>query len=581
MLLACTGAAGQYRRGVNVAGAEFGQTSVPGTYGRDYTFNSESTFRYFGEKKLGLIRLPVMWERLQPSLGGPLDPDYLSKLKQDIAWAGAHGGDAIIDIHNFGRYGFNENGVLKTYVIDNVYGGAVKVSSADFADLWRRVSTEFKFEGSVYAYGLMNEPHDMGTADWRAISQAALDAIRANQDDKLVLVPGNSWSSSNRWVANNPLPWIHDPANNFAYEAHQYFDSDESGTYARGSYASSYDAQLAMNPGLADAGRIRVQHFIDWGQQYGVRGIVDEYGIPDDDARWNTVLDNFFTALDAAGMDGACWAAGEWWGSYALSVQPGANFTQDRPQMPTLLAHAPGGYLTALSAASRTVARATASSLVTLYGSGFTDQTAQAPFTPYSPYPIALADVTIPVTDSSGAATFARLLYVSPGQINLQMPDQLAEGRATFTVLRGALQAASGTMQVSVTGPAIFSANGAGFGLAAAQVIRVKADYTETYEPVEQFDATQNQYVAAPIDFGVLSDRLFLALYGTGIRGSAASVRIGNLDLTPLYAGPQFQYPGLDQVNVELPRSLAGSGSVNVTVNVGGAGANPVTIVFR
>jgi endoglucanase len=577
LLLAGGLAIGQYRRGVNVSEAEFGQTSIPGTLGKSYTFGSENTFRYFGGKQLGLMRVAVLWERLQPVLGGPLDPAYLQGLKNNIAWAGAHGGEVIVDIHNYGRYSFNESGGFTTYIIDNVYSGVVKVSSADLADLWTRLSTEFKFEGAVYAYDLMNEPHDMGTASWQNISQAALSAIRANQDDKLVLIPGNSWSSGNRWVASNGQPWIQDPANNFAYEAHQYFDSDESGTYAHtAGYATSYDAQLAKNSGLATAGQTRVQHFIDWCAQYHVRGIVDEYGIPDDDARWFTVLDNFFIALDAAGMDGTCWAAGEWWGSYALSVQPTANFTVDRPQMPTLLAHRGGGYLTALSAASVSVARATAGSLVTLYGSGFTAQTAG---TPSSSYPTALADITVQVTDASGATFLAGLLYVAPGQINLQTPAGAAPGRATFTVLRGASQVASGGMQVAASGPAIFTANNGGFGLAAAQVIRVKADNTQTYEPVVQLDPSQNQVVAAPIVFG--PDRLFLALYGTGVRGASASVNIAGVELPVQYAGPQAQYPGLDQVNVELPPSLAGAGQVNVTVTIDGVAANTVAIVFR
>ncbi|MBZ5582826.1 MAG: cellulase family glycosylhydrolase [Acidobacteriia bacterium] len=554
LLLAGACAMGQYRRGVNVAGAEFGQSQIPGVFGRDYWFNSENTFRYFGEKGLGLIRVPLLWERLQPAPGGPLDAAYLNHLKDNIAWAGAHGAEVIIDIHNFGRYG--------GYILDNVYAGTVRVSSADFADLWVRLSNEFKFAGAVYAYDLMNEPHDMGTANWEAISQVALDAIRANQDDKLVLVPGDSWSSANRWVTNHPRPWIQDPANNFAYEAHQYFDHDESGTYGW-----SYDAELARNSDLANVGRTRVRHFLDWRLSNNVRGIVDEYGIPDSDARWFTVLENFFAALDAAGVDGAYWAAGEWWGSYPLSVQPGANFTPDRPQMAALQAHAPGGYLTALSAASVTVARATAGSLVTLWGKGFTDQTAT---TPGSAYPTALGDVTVQVTDASGAVVLAGLLYISPRQINLQMPPLLAPGRATLTVLRGAAQTAAGSIQVAETGPSIFTANSAGFGPAAAQIIRVRPDNSQNWEPV------------TAIDFGDPSDRLFLALYGTGVRSAGAALRIGETDMRVDYAGTQGQYPGLDQVQTaELPRSLAGAGAVDVKFRIGGINANTVTITFR
>jgi hypothetical protein len=275
----------------------------------------------------------------------------------------------------------------------------------------------------------------MGQANWKAISQSVLNAIRVNQDDKLVLIPGDSWSSANRWISvHGPAAWIQDPANNFAYEAHQYFDSDESGTYRL-----SYDAELARNADLLNVGKTRVSHFLGWCESNRVRGIVDEFGIPYNDPRWAAVLDNFLGVLDAAGMDGAYWAAGEWWPvTDLLSIQPTANFTQDRPQMATLQAHLGGGYLTPLSAASPTVARATPGSLVSVYGSGFTEQTAQQQG---APYPLGLGDVTVTVSDASGASAAAGLLYVSPGQINLEIPAQLtAAGRATITVVRSGSQ---------------------------------------------------------------------------------------------------------------------------------------------
>jgi uncharacterized protein (TIGR03437 family) len=420
----------------------------------------------------------------------------------------------------------------------------------------------------------MNEPHDMGSANWKAISQLVLDAIRANQDDKLILIPGDSWSSANRWViTHGPTAWIRDPANNFAYEAHQYFDRDESGTYA-----ASYDSELARDPNLANVGRTRVSRFIDWCRSNNVRGIVDEYGIPGNDPRWATVLENFLAALDAAGMDGAYWAAGEWWGSYPLSVQPEGNFTLDRPQMPILTAHAGGGFLTAYSAASASVQRASGSSLVTIYGSGFTDQTAS---TPGAAYPLSLGGVTVQVTDTSGAVAPSGLLYVSPAQVNLQMPERLAPGRAKIAVFHAGTEVAAGAVQIAVPAPALFTANSAGSGLAAAQIVRVRADDTQTWEPVVRFDADQNSYTAVPIDFGLTSDRLFLVLYGTGVQGRNAAVQIGAIAAPVHYAGPQLQYAGVDQINVELPRVLAGAGQVSVKLVLDGVAANPVTIVFR
>ncbi len=315
----------QYLRGVNLAGAEFGASQLPGTLNIDYIFPSESTFRYFCSCNLPLIRFPIQWERIQPLLYGPLDNKYLALLKQSIACCKAYGGRLVLDVHNFARYSINENGQLNTSVI----------CGADLANLWTRVSSEFKGDGGVFAYGIMNEPHDMGRANWKTISQAALDAIRSNGDGKLIMIPGDNWSSANRWVTTHGArAWISDPADNFLYEAHAYFDSDESGQYAL-----SYDEELRRNPNLANIGPSRLAPFIAWCQRNNVQGYVGEYGVPNTDSRWLEVLDNFLAALDLAAFHGTYWAAGEWWKDYALSVQPEGDFDIDRVQMPVLLAH--------------------------------------------------------------------------------------------------------------------------------------------------------------------------------------------------------------------------------------------------
>jgi uncharacterized protein (TIGR03437 family) len=99
---------------------------------------------------------------------------------------------------------------------------------------------------------------------------------------------------------------------------------------------------------------------------------------------------------------------------------------------------------------------------------------------------------------------------------------------------------------------------------------------------VAQFDAGQNRFVPAPIDFGDPTDRLFLLLYGTGFRNaSTATLRVGTI-LVPLqYAGKQPQFLGLDQANAELPRTLIGAGNVVLTFAADNKAANPVTLLFR
>ena len=327
-----------FKRGVNIAGGEFEtvHNEYVGTHGHQYWFNTEPTFEYFVNKKLDILRVATRWERIQPVLSGPLNEEYIGYIKNNILWAKNHGGQIILDIHNYGRYKMKVNEVVTECIIDKVYDGEVRVTSSDFADLWARLSDKFKDEPGVYAYGLMNEPHDMGGSDWKAISQDAVTSIRNNNDSKLIMVPGNGWSSAGAWEASNGSEsWITDSEDNFKYEAHCYFDRTNSGAYTR-----SYDEELAYNSDFANLGYNRLSHFVNWCEENNVRGYLGEYGVPNEDPRWYEVnLKNFLELLDDAKMDGTYWAAGEWWGAYRLSIQPTDNFTVDRVQLPVLSQH--------------------------------------------------------------------------------------------------------------------------------------------------------------------------------------------------------------------------------------------------
>ncbi|MBP6823232.1 MAG: hypothetical protein KA368_16905, partial [Acidobacteria bacterium] len=138
---------------------------------------------------------------------------------------------------------------------------------------------------------------------------------------------------------------------------------------------------------------------------------------------------------------------------------------------------------------------------------------------------------------------------------------------------------------ISAAAPSLFTANSNGRGLASAIVFRSKANGAQSYEAVSRFDSAQNAFVPVPIDFGEETDKLFLLLYGTGIQGrsalSAVTVLVGGETATVSYAGPQGDFVGLDQINVELPRSLKGKGEVTINCLIDGRLANAVTVTFK
>ncbi len=228
-----------YRRGVSVCGAEFGtppppaKTSRfsnrrPGVYDDAYHYESRQTFDYLAGRGVDFVRLAFRWERLQRTPGGKLNSTELGRLGGTVERARAAGIDVVLDLHNYGDYYLYERkrGVRRPV-------GSAQVTRAHFANVWRRISAAFKSDPGVIGYGLMAEPVAMpaGARGWELASQQALDAIRANGDGKLVTVSGYEWAGAQRWPDQHPDRWISDPANNHLYEAHHYWDRDNSGGY--------------------------------------------------------------------------------------------------------------------------------------------------------------------------------------------------------------------------------------------------------------------------------------------------------------------------------------------------------------
>jgi Cellulase (glycosyl hydrolase family 5) len=235
-----------YLRGIVVAGGEFGEAPTtastssfsnekPGRYNRDYHYDTQATYDYLASRGIELVKIPFRWERLQRRPGGPLKASELGRLRGAVNRAGAAGLKVIVDMHNFGAYyiGVGDRGVRCSI-------GGPQCTIRDFADVWRRISLAFRDHPAVIGYTTMTEPINIKPRGgrtsiqvWQRASQAALKAIRNTGDTKVVLVSGYHWSGAHNWPRWNPTPWITDPADNFRYEVHHYWDGDHSGGYSR------------------------------------------------------------------------------------------------------------------------------------------------------------------------------------------------------------------------------------------------------------------------------------------------------------------------------------------------------------
>jgi Endoglucanase len=472
-----------YLRGINIFDLASAGHVVPGIYGTNYTKPNLAFLQNLKNRGLNVVRLPFLWERLQPTLGGALDASYLGYIIEVLKDANSVGLKIILDMHNYG--GYNVGG--KIGKIDNFIGP----TQAQYADVWTKFSTELMSEpeayAAIYAYDIMNEPASMpdtrnqvpdagattltdfsatvdgfmngngdttvtrsadnggsllvsgspsstqtyvasvahkpninpikanglsfrlrgyipestvGTAPrlqirtmkswatqgvaslqyvdrgyfdisfelpdtgsnwtgfdglyiefivnaplntpgpyefylysitqgtkstgqapeklWENISQAAVSAIRANNDEMTLMVEGYDYSSADEWPTNHPTAWITDPKNKTIYQAHQYFDTSAAGTYSQTFAAETADATGSGYTSVSDRAVKRVKNFTDWVTAQNVKGYVGELGwpnsdvVPADSAQWDLVGEAVFAHLDSVEMGATLWATGSW-----------------------------------------------------------------------------------------------------------------------------------------------------------------------------------------------------------------------------------------------------------------------------
>lgn len=188
------------------------------------------------------------------------------------------------------------------------------------------------------------------------------------------------------------------------------------------------------------------------------------------------------------------------------------------------------------------------------------------------------ADAAVNVTDAAGGTRTAQIFYASPSQINFLIPPGTAAGAATIAITSGTSPSSTANVQIAGVSPAIFELNST--ALAAAIVVRVAADQSQSLEPVYQLDASNN---VVPLPISLDSGAVYLSLFATGLRAAQnVTVTVGGQSVPVLWSGDQGTFSGLDQVNVgPLPMSLAARGRANIVLTADGQTANPVQLVIQ
>jgi uncharacterized protein (TIGR03437 family) len=244
---------------------------------------------------------------------------------------------------------------------------------------------------------------------------------------------------------------------------------------------------------------------------------------------------------------------------------------------------------TAQALPDQTLAAAESIQTVRACGGSFGPATQQLAGDPRLPLP-ALGGVEVLVRDAQGVERQAPLLRLSSDQIEYIVPVGTSTGTASVAAKTPDGAVFRGSVEVQSIAPRVLEAAP---GISAGYLVRVR-NGSQSAEPIYLTDMDGN-LKPVPVDLGPADDQVYLTLFGTGWRsrtGDLSGVRLvfsGNdgaflYSAAAIYAGAQGEYAGIDQINVLLPRFLAGSGNlytIHTFVEVDGKRTGLIGLTYK
>jgi uncharacterized protein (TIGR03437 family) len=197
---------------------------------------------------------------------------------------------------------------------------------------------------------------------------------------------------------------------------------------------------------------------------------------------------------------------------------------------------------------------------------------------PSATLPTTLGGTSATLVDSSNTSYPVPLAFVSAKQVNYLVPSAVKPGGAVLTITSGDGTVTTGWVLVAAVDPGLYTSSASGKGAPSAFAVCAGtcAGWAGPPNQYGQFvqDVTScsngGGCVPVPISLGSSNDTVVLELFGTGLRNvssaSAVTATINGQSVAVQFAGAQGQFAGEDQINVQLPHSLAGSGTVSLVL---------------
>jgi uncharacterized protein (TIGR03437 family) len=206
-----------------------------------------------------------------------------------------------------------------------------------------------------------------------------------------------------------------------------------------------------------------------------------------------------------------------------------------------------------VNAASLSTVSVAPNSIISIMGTKLSTGVASAK-DPSNP-PLSLGGVSVTI-----GGTAAALFYVAPTQINALVAPTTPLGSQSVVVTSGSTTQTGTVTIASNAPPGLFSLSGS--GMRDGAILNAVSFSFSDFSPESNGGPT------------------YLALFGTGISLSVApTVTVGGLPAQVLFYGAAPCCLGLEQVNIILPASTAGSGRVPVVLTSNAQMSNTVQVV--
>lgn len=193
-------------------------------------------------------------------------------------------------------------------------------------------------------------------------------------------------------------------------------------------------------------------------------------------------------------------------------------------------------------------------------------------------FPTNLGGTTATLVDSTNTSYDVPLYSVTSGQVNYYIPSNVHNGPAKISFKSGDGTVTTGVVLVASVMPGFYTASANGKGAPSAIAVIQHADGSRS--SVDTFTCSGGTCSPAAISLAS-TDTLVVEFYGTGIRhvSSLAGVTAtaNGVSAPVQYAGASG-YTGEDQINIQIPNSVFGAGTVNVVLTADGQTSNTVTL---